>query len=210
MNTVPNVKNPGSHKSHHSPDGTYEKIRKDFLENPGFTDAEFRAAAYLATKPAGWVVRTKHIAVQLHWPVERARLALRGLRAKGYLRLSDAERKDGRFSSRDSTLIKQLVVVTRGEHIPAGSEQGKEDVSAGQHQRVNNQRVAATPLEITVVASDNSEKPERPREDDASLDLLSLMDDLPEQQQQRAELRHDESQDLPPPPRRLLLRCPPR
>src|ERR1022692_2649116 len=38
--------------------------------------------------------------------------------------------------------------------------------------------------------------------------LLSLMDDLPEQQQQRAELRHDESQDLPPTPAPVVAPMP--
>ena len=41
---------------HYSPPGTYEKIRKDVIEDPTWTPAEFRLAVYLAAKPDGWVI----------------------------------------------------------------------------------------------------------------------------------------------------------
>ena len=41
---------------HYSPPGTYERIRKSVLEDPTLTNAEFRLALYLVTKPDRWVI----------------------------------------------------------------------------------------------------------------------------------------------------------
>jgi hypothetical protein len=124
-------------RGYRSPPGTYECILKAVLENPEFSDAEFRVLLYLATKPAGWIASERQIAEALQRPPERIRLALRGLRKHGYLVLENPSRTQGRFDRRPSVLRREMVL------HPA------------QHQRVNHHPVVSYLYSEDCVDSDD-------------------------------------------------------
>ena len=123
---------------HYSPPGTFESIRKSLLEDPTFTDAEFRLLCYLATKPKDWVIHRKQIARDLerserHWVVP----ALKGLRARGLIVMTDERDERGRVRKRESQLRRNLVIV-QVEHNSDGKRhccrrQQRCGVPAGQH-----------------------------------------------------------------------------
>ena len=100
-----------SRKPYKSPEGTYKVLLKSFLEDTDLTDAEFRVAAYLATKPEDWVASLTQIARDLNRPPERVRLALRGLRAKGYAKVVEVRGPDRQWKRRPTMLAREKVLV---------------------------------------------------------------------------------------------------
>lgn len=99
----------------------YERVRKDVLADPTYTDAEFRAALYLAGKPPGWVVHPEVMARELSRSLSWAERTLTRLRKRGLVTVTEVRSDAGVITRRDSELDRAQVVA--------------EPVTAGQHQR---------------------------------------------------------------------------
>jgi hypothetical protein len=106
-----------------SPPGTFEPVLKSILEDPALSDAEFRVALYLATKPEGWAAKPRQIARALNRPLSRIERALTGLRAKGLVTTAE-ERQNGVFTARTSRLNRALIVAPASK--PPGQDQHAE------------------------------------------------------------------------------------
>jgi hypothetical protein len=104
--------------AYRSPEGTYEKVLKDVMEDPDLTPVEFRVLLYLATKPEGWEIHAGQVAHALpvlgsKRTVERA---LAGLRRKGYLIAQQGRDQDaGTFGQHVTRLRRDLVVKTKND-----------------------------------------------------------------------------------------------
>ena len=108
---------------HYSPPGTYERIRKSVLEDPSLTNAEFRLALYLVTKPDRWVIHPRQLAGALDRTVNEIETALRGLRRRGLV-AEEVTRTPGsgrRITSRQRRFRRDLVVHPDGQLLDGES-----------------------------------------------------------------------------------------
>jgi hypothetical protein len=96
---------------HYSPPGTYERVRKSVLEDPSLTNAEFRLALYLATKPDRWVIHPRQLADALDRTVNEIETALRCLRRRGLVEEEITRTPDGRrIVRRQSRFRRDLIL----------------------------------------------------------------------------------------------------
>ena len=93
-----------------SPEGTWEPVRKSVLEDFTLPCAAFRLLAYLATKPASWVINEEHLIRVTGWPANRVRQGLRDLRKRGYFDEAVERKPSGTIVRREWTLPRDLVV----------------------------------------------------------------------------------------------------
>jgi hypothetical protein len=166
-----------------SPDGTYEVLLKSFLEDASLTDAEFRVAAHLATKPDGWELIPKAVAAALdgetRWTEAKVRRALTGLRERGYLTVTQVRNADGTFGEYRASLCRDRThygkeTAGQNRYAESGAPAASCEDSASPQVRTATQFTAdrqnAQHRESTDLASDYGSSSEKIPHDSASAD----------------------------------------
>jgi hypothetical protein len=116
---------------HYSPPGTFERIRKSVLEDPTFTNAEFRLVCYLATKPDGWVIHVDQLAAALGRTTYEIGRAVTGLRRRGLVEGKQARDERGRVGPRIDRFRRDLVVSEKPQVAAGDPESTPPGVNSG-------------------------------------------------------------------------------
>lgn len=96
---------------HYSPPGTYEAIRKEVIEDPTWTLAEFRLVIWLAAKRDGWVIHPKVLADGTGLSGRAVLTALTGLRRRDLVYDMAIRTPDGRLIDHWETRFRRHLVV---------------------------------------------------------------------------------------------------
>lgn len=156
--------------AYRSAPGTYERIRKDVLEDGSLPDSTFRAVMWAAAKPPGFVLRPEVMAHELGRSLSWANRALTDARKRGYVVMVEDRKPGGAFTRRTSRLVTDKVIAPAADkprsqpqarNLRAGADLRKRGITAGHNQRADSPRVAdlrdiattETPIAITDIAT---------------------------------------------------------
>jgi hypothetical protein len=145
---------------HYSPPGTFEAIRKEVIEDPTWTPAEFRLVIWLAAKRAGWVIHPKVLADGTGLSGRAVLAALTGLRRRDLVYDVPVRTPDGRLIDHWETRFRRERVVAAPPPPPSTPpETARVDPTS---QNTANPLVASTPPETARVdpTRPNAAKPQ--------------------------------------------------